>query len=237
MKHVLSAAALVFVLGILGFVYRNELERPRQANVSGGVVAPTASGALGTTACTDEEKICPDGSAVGRSGPNCSFTPCALPNEEIQIASSTIGFVLPSGYSADQHASVVEPTLLGSFVKPSSGSSPHAITIREYPTPAGSTGEKVMLAHAFFTPSGQQATSTKAFKSLTIRGRTFYVITLGRFEGQVDTAYYLLRTNDVLQFEIIEKDVANWTDARLDTASLPQNQALLQMLTTLQTSS
>ena len=27
-------------------------------------------------ACTSEAKICPDGSAVGRSGPNCEFAPC-----------------------------------------------------------------------------------------------------------------------------------------------------------------
>ncbi len=27
-------------------------------------------------ACTMDAKICPDGSAVGRSGPNCEFTPC-----------------------------------------------------------------------------------------------------------------------------------------------------------------
>jgi len=27
-------------------------------------------------ACTEEAKICPDGSAVGRTGPNCEFTAC-----------------------------------------------------------------------------------------------------------------------------------------------------------------
>lgn len=26
--------------------------------------------------CTKEAKICPDGSAVGREGPNCEFAPC-----------------------------------------------------------------------------------------------------------------------------------------------------------------
>jgi hypothetical protein len=29
-----------------------------------------------TTACTQEAKICPDGSSVGRTGPNCEFSPC-----------------------------------------------------------------------------------------------------------------------------------------------------------------
>jgi hypothetical protein len=28
------------------------------------------------TACTLEAKVCPDGSSVGRTGPNCSFAPC-----------------------------------------------------------------------------------------------------------------------------------------------------------------
>lgn len=27
-------------------------------------------------ACTEEAKVCPDGSAVGRQGPNCEFAPC-----------------------------------------------------------------------------------------------------------------------------------------------------------------
>jgi tryptophan-rich sensory protein len=31
-------------------------------------------------ACTMEAKICPDGSSVGRSGPNCEFTPCPTLN-------------------------------------------------------------------------------------------------------------------------------------------------------------
>ncbi len=30
----------------------------------------------GQVACTQEAKMCPDGSAVGRTGPNCEFAPC-----------------------------------------------------------------------------------------------------------------------------------------------------------------
>lgn len=29
-------------------------------------------------ACTQEAKICPDGTAVGRTGPNCEFAPCPV---------------------------------------------------------------------------------------------------------------------------------------------------------------
>ncbi|MFA6135824.1 MAG: hypothetical protein WC705_00440 [Candidatus Paceibacterota bacterium] len=32
----------------------------------------------GNIACTEEAKLCPDGSAVGRTGPNCEFAACPL---------------------------------------------------------------------------------------------------------------------------------------------------------------
>jgi hypothetical protein len=35
--------------------------------------------------CTTEAKICPDGSAVGRSGPNCEFSPCPSGNSPSNI--------------------------------------------------------------------------------------------------------------------------------------------------------
>jgi hypothetical protein len=43
-------------------------------------LTPSSSRPVGETpggrACTLEAKICPDGSAVGRTGPNCEFAPC-----------------------------------------------------------------------------------------------------------------------------------------------------------------
>lgn len=41
--------------------------------------------------CTQEAKLCPDGSAVGRTGPNCEFTSCPG------------NIVLPKGYSLDSY--------------------------------------------------------------------------------------------------------------------------------------
>ena len=43
----------------------------------------------GGVACTMDAKICPDGSAVGRQGPNCEFAPCPVQNEEQEIRVST----------------------------------------------------------------------------------------------------------------------------------------------------
>ena len=39
-----------------------------------------------STVCTEEAKVCSDGSAVGRAGPNCEFTPC--PKEDLIIVES-----------------------------------------------------------------------------------------------------------------------------------------------------
>lgn len=36
------------------------------------------AGAPGEPACTEETKVCPDGSSVGRSGPNCEFAACPV---------------------------------------------------------------------------------------------------------------------------------------------------------------
>ncbi|MEK7579567.1 MAG: hypothetical protein AAB460_03505 [Patescibacteria group bacterium] len=37
------------------------------------VLAPNGNNEI---ACTMDAKICPDGTAVGRVGPNCEFAPC-----------------------------------------------------------------------------------------------------------------------------------------------------------------
>lgn len=41
-----------------------------------GAVTGASTTTPGTIACTMEAKLCPDGSAVGRSGPNCEFAAC-----------------------------------------------------------------------------------------------------------------------------------------------------------------
>jgi hypothetical protein len=46
------------------------------AGRGGGEPAATATPA--PVACTEEAKLCPDGSAVGRAGPECRFDPCPL---------------------------------------------------------------------------------------------------------------------------------------------------------------
>jgi hypothetical protein len=48
-------------------------------NASDTIPSPS----LSQRACTEEAKICPDGSAVGRTGPNCEFAACPGTNNSI----------------------------------------------------------------------------------------------------------------------------------------------------------
>jgi hypothetical protein len=73
-----------------------------------------------------------------------------------------------------------------------------------------------------------------AFTPKVIGTHTFSSVVVERYEGVVDSAYYLARTDDVLRFDIVEKDVANWSDPNLVVDSLPEHEAFLKMLNTLQ---
>jgi len=66
MDRIVAAAVATFALLVLsGCVNMNPPATP----------TPTAT----PTACTQEAMICPDGSSVGRVGPNCEFAPCPSP--------------------------------------------------------------------------------------------------------------------------------------------------------------
>lgn len=42
-------------------------------------ITPTSSPSASPVACTQEAKLCPNGTYVGRTGPNCEFAPCPSP--------------------------------------------------------------------------------------------------------------------------------------------------------------
>ncbi|MFA5129363.1 MAG: TspO/MBR family protein [Patescibacteria group bacterium] len=50
-------------------------------------------------ACTMEAMLCPDGSYVGRTGPNCEFAPCAVKPEAAPAATNPESTDLPLGYT------------------------------------------------------------------------------------------------------------------------------------------
>lgn len=46
------------------------------SGATGGASVPPSQGDDNWVACTMDAKVCPDGSAVGRQGPNCEFAKC-----------------------------------------------------------------------------------------------------------------------------------------------------------------
>ncbi len=64
--------------------------------------------------CTMEAKLCPDGSAVGRSGPNCEFAPCPEglgTNEPVPPDTETPGCVLENCHGLDIQCGAKAPEM------------------------------------------------------------------------------------------------------------------------------
>ena len=222
MKQLFAGVVIIFVIGLGSFLYRNTMERP-------GIVAPEV-------ACTLEAKLCPDGSAVGRSGPSCAFAPCAFPN--IEIPGAGIAFMLPEGYAADESAYGADTRVLAAFVKPSvSGNPQHTIVVYRYTIAEGETAEDVILENTRFQPADEQASTLDQFDRRTVGERVFYRAHIERFEALIHTSYFLPREKDVLRFDLVEHDVTEWTNPALFIEGLPEHAGFLRLLASLQASS
>lgn len=221
MKSLVAGIVLIILLGVGGFIYRNAMER--------SVVPKEAT-------CPAEAKLCPDGTTVSRQGPHCEFAPC--PTTTTTLSSAKISFVLPEGYEkgVQEPGGDGEVPGMEAFYQKRAGTADsfHYLTIFSFPIPKGKTGTDVILAETEFSPAGEKAKSMKQFTPVVINGNTFQSVVTERFEGQVVSAYYLVREKDVLKFQVMERNVTDWMNAKLDTASLPEHKALLQMLTTLE---
>jgi len=218
MKQLAFFLVLILVLGLGGFLYRYVMEQPRQE---------------GITACTMDARICPDGSSVGRTGPNCAFAACPHPN--VEIAEVGISFAVPAGYTQLLSGAPNQETLR-IFEKGSlSPNVPHTIHVKRYPIPEGQTAEQVILANTRYQPADMQAEDLTRFTTVSAGGRSYRSTVIERFEALVMSSYFLVRENDVLRFDVIEHDVTEWMNPDLVVADLPEHQALLQLLATLQT--
>lgn len=217
-KQLIAGVVLIVVVGAGAFIYRNTMEQP---------LAPE-----GEVACTMEARLCPDGSAVGREGPNCEFAACPAPN--VEVAEAKIAFVLPAGYSQLMQGALNQETLR-IFTKPSASASvQHTISVKRYPIPAGQTADEVILANTRYQPSDMDAEDFSRFQSVTIGEHTFRTTVIERFEALVQSSYFLAREGEVLRFDILEHDVTGWMDADLVVADLPEHRALRQLLETLE---
>lgn len=212
MKKLFLGIVLIVVLGIGGFLYRAAIERRDTI-----------------TACPLDAKLCPDGTALGRVAPACSFPACPPPN--IALAELNLAFALPEGYEE------VEAGVSGVVVYRRAGvastTESSDITITRYPLVGTTTPYELIRTTAVQDASGLPAPAT-AFTSTTINNRSFTVVPIGRFEGVISTAYYLKRGTDVLRFDAVDRGVVGWTNTGLNVAALPAQTDVRKLLLTLQ---
>jgi hypothetical protein len=150
----------------------------------------------------------------------------------VSIDSLGIAFALPNGYVPGGPA---DPSIIAGYVKNAGATTTDEsdILIREYPFTASTSAISVIQQSAIGDASGAPVPVT-SYSSAQFGTHRFTIVSLGRFEGVVHTAYYLTRGSDVLRFDAIDRNVTDWSDPNLDTSTLPATIDLEQLLTTLQ---
>lgn len=212
MKSLFLGIVLIIIVGIGGLVYRNAIEHPSQP-----------------IACPMDARMCPDGTAVSRTGTSCTFPACPPPN--VSLSDIGVSFAVPANFTV---AELSDASSVASYEMATASSTEVSnIIIRRYALSASSTALATIQQTAIGGASGMPV-STTSFSSVVLGARRFTVVSIERFEGVVDTAYYLARGADVLRFDAIDRGVTRWTDTTLDVATLPAHSALAKLLSTLQ---
>ncbi len=211
MKSLFLGIAFIILVGIGGLVYRNAVEYSARP-----------------IACPVDALVCPDGTSVSRTGPSCTFSSCLPPN--VSLAGVGISFALPDGFVA---VPLGDSGKVASYqAVAASSTQSNSIDIYQYPIAASSTALDTIKKTAIGDPSGLPVSPT-SFSSTSLGTHRFTVVSIGRFEGVVDVAYYLVRGSDVLRFDAVDTGV-DWTNPSLDIATLPTQVALRKLLSTLQ---
>jgi len=212
MKSLFLGIVLIVIIGIGGLVYRNAVEHPSQP-----------------IACPMDALVCPDGTTVSRTGSTCTFSQCLPPN--VSIPDIGISFAVPANFTV---AELPDASSVASYeMAIASSTEVSNIVVRRYALTASSTALATIQQTAIGGASGLPV-GTTSFTSVVLGARRFTVVSIERFEGVIDTAYYLARGNDVLRFDAIDRGVMRWTDATLTVSTLPAHSALTKLLSTLQ---
>lgn len=211
MKKLFLGIAVILLVGIGGFAYRNAIERP-----------------LAPAACPLDVKVCPNGTSIAREGASCTFAACPPPN--VSLPDVGVAFALPEGVQAVTSS---DPAGIAMYETPTvSTSEKGSIIINRFAITASTTALDTIKKTAIGDASGLPVPAT-SFTSTVIGTHRFTVVNIGRFEGVVTTAYYFARGTDVLRFDAIDRGV-DWMNPSLDVAKLPAHTALRNLLATLQ---
>jgi hypothetical protein len=212
MKGFILGVLVTVVVIVAGLWYRSIIEHPSQP-----------------IACPMDAKVCPDGTSVSREGLSCTFPVCPAPNASLSEAG--ISFAIPAGFVA---VDVPDEASIAAYELPTTAptTGPTRIIIRRYAIEASTTALATIQKTAIGGASGMPVSAT-SFTSTVLGTHRFTVVNIERFEGTIDTAYYLARNTDVLRFDAIDQNV-DWTNPNLDVSSLPTHAALRKLLVTLQ---
>ncbi len=211
MKSLWLGIVFIVIVGIGGLVYRNAIEHSSQP-----------------IACPMDALVCPDGTSVAREGSSCAFPACPPPN--VSLADVGISFALPAGFAI---AELPDAASVAAYdMNASTTGAASTIIIRRYMIEATSTALATIQQTAISGTSGAPVSVT-SLTSTVLGNHRFTAVLIERFEGVVDTAYYLARGTDVLRFDAIDRG-ADWTNSNLNVSALPAHAALMELLATLQ---
>lgn len=210
MRSLLLGIVLIVIIGFGGLVYRNVTEHPAQQG-----------------ACPMDALVCPDGASLGRTGPSCTFPVCPPPN--VSLPEANVSFAVPAGFTATE---VPDAASIAAYASSASSTNVSSIVIRRYPIMASSTALATIQQTAINGASGAPVSVT-SFTSTVLGLHRFTVVSIERFEGVIDTAYYFARSADVLRFDAIDRGT-DWTNPDLNVSKLPAHAALPELLLTLQ---
>ena len=152
---------------------------------------------------------------------------CPPPN--VSLSDIAVAFAVPAGFTT---AEAPDAASVAAY-EHTNASSTSRIVGRRYALDVSTTPLDLIRTTAISGTSGAPVNQT-LFSSAGIAGRNFTVVPIERFEGVVDTAYYLKHGTDLLRFDAIDRNVNNWTDPNLNTSTLPAHTSLIKLLTTLQ---
>ncbi len=207
---------LLVLAGIAGVIYRNASEHPTQQIV-----------------CPLDTEVCPDGTTMSRVGLSCTFQVCLPPN--VSLPSVNISFAIPKDFTSIALPDSASIVAYGSSFASSTASttiSKASIVLRRYAVDASSTPLTVIQQTAIDTKTGALAPVT-AYSSSIFGTQRFTIVSIERFYGTIDTAYYLARGSDVLRFDAIDMNVPSWNNSNLDISKLKAHSALIKLLKTL----
>lgn len=186
MKELLLGVVLIILLGLGSFLYQNAIKENSPA---------------GPIACTLEARVCPDGSAVGRTGPSCEFEACP---------SDAVTYTPPRGFI--DTLPLLSSMVVGrvGFYTKEPNTISNSITVFVHKTSPERSFENVLLEEVILSPSDLRPESLDKFEKVTVGDREVYQIINERFEATVEITYAIELEGYAVLVALRDISVENW---------------------------